>query len=105
VNGCGRALSGSPKCPPASMRANGFAQSSHNPFGGSMLRVNDKEVADKMRRAAEGADAFGSSPLFERLIKMRAENPKSFSGMSPSTVLALGYYEAAKRKAAMIKDD
>lgn len=58
-----------------------------------------------MRSAAEGDVAFTPSPLFERLIRMRSEKPESFKSMSPATVLALGYYEAAKRKAGMMKDD
>lgn len=70
-----------------------------------MLRVDDKGEAEKMRRAAEGATPFEPSSLFEKLIKMRAEKPESFVSMSPATVLALGYYEAAKRKAAMMKDE
>ncbi|MCA1817643.1 MAG: hypothetical protein LC746_14840 [Acidobacteria bacterium] len=83
------------------MRANSFAQPSHN----SMLRVDDKEAAEKMRRAAEGAAKFEPSPLFEQLIEMRREKPKSFASLSPSTVPALSYYEAAKRRAEMLKID
>ncbi len=70
-----------------------------------MLRIDDKGEAGRQRRAAEGSKPFEPSPLFERLIRMRAEKPESFRSMSPATVLALGYYEAAKRKAEMMKDD
>ncbi len=69
-----------------------------------MLRIGDKETLSKYQRAADGSIAFETSPLFEKLIVMRRTTPKSFASMSPATVLALGYYEAAKRKAAMLKD-
>jgi hypothetical protein len=69
-----------------------------------MLKIGDKREVEKLRRAADGVTPFEPSPLFERLIVMRARTPQSFASMSPATVLALGYYEAAKRKAAMMND-
>ena len=65
--------------------------------------LTNKKEAEEMRRAAEGAIPFEPSSLSEKLIKMRVEKPESCASMSPATVLALGYYEAAKRKAAMLE--
>jgi hypothetical protein len=70
-----------------------------------MIRIDDKTTVEKLRRAADGAVSFEVSPLFERLIKMRVEQPKSFAAMSSSMISALGYYEAAKRRAAMLEDN
>jgi hypothetical protein len=70
-----------------------------------MLKIGDKKQVEELRRAADGAVPFEPSPLFERLIVMRKEKPDSFKSMSPATVLALGYYSAAKRKAMMLKDE
>jgi hypothetical protein len=69
-----------------------------------MLKIGDKKQVEELMRAADGSVAFVESPLFEKLIVMRRSEPRSFAGMSGSTVMALGYYEAAKRKAAMLKE-
>jgi hypothetical protein len=68
-----------------------------------MLRIGDKREVEKYQRAADGSIAFETSPLFEKLIVMRAHTPKSFASMSPATVMALSYYEAAKRRHAMLQ--
>lgn len=60
------------------------------------IRLDDRRQVEGLRRAADGAAKFEPSPLFERLVVMRRESPKSFASMSPSAVPALSYYEAAK---------
>jgi hypothetical protein len=70
-----------------------------------VIRLGDKAQVEELMRAADGSVAFVESPLFERLIVMRKSQAKSFASMSPATILALSYYEAAKRKAAMLNDE
>jgi hypothetical protein len=66
-----------------------------------------KEIVDtnKLQRAADGAVPFERNEFMERLIEMRVTRPKSFAGMSPASKLALGHYEAAKRRAQMLASD
>jgi hypothetical protein len=58
-----------------------------------------------VRRAAEGALRFERNEFMERLIEMREPQPKSFAGLSPVSKLALGHYEAAKRRAELLAPD
>jgi hypothetical protein len=59
---------------------------------------------NRLHRAADGTVPFEPNAFMERLIEMRKTRPKSFAGMSPSAKLALGHYEAAKRRQEMHKD-
>jgi hypothetical protein len=43
--------------------------------------------------------AFTENSFQERLIRLRAENPKAFAVLSPSEKIALEMYLEAKRKA------
>ncbi len=45
------------------------------------------------------SQGFQLNSYQERLVRLRAENPKAFAVLSPSEKIALGYYEQAKRKA------
>jgi hypothetical protein len=54
---------------------------------------------------ADGAVPFEPNTFFERLIEMRETNPRVFASMSTPARSSLAYYEAAKRKAAMMKDE
>ena len=56
----------------------------------------------ELERAAEGLARFERNELRERLIEMRIMRPKSFAGLSPPAMLALGYYEQAKRRAELL---
>ena len=68
------------------------------------LRLNDKSVIAAGAPAAQGAARFEESAFFEKLIAVRAARPQDFAVLSPATKLALGYYEAAKRKAALLTE-
>lgn len=68
-----------------------------------MPRLEDLVDTDRLERAADGRVPFESNPFVERLIEMRETRPKSFKGLSPSAKLALGHYEASKRRAQMLK--
>ncbi len=70
-----------------------------------MFRIGDKEQVEGFRRAAEGGTAFEPNAFFERLIVMRETNPRAFDSLSQAARSSLAYYEAAKRKAEMMKDD
>lgn len=69
-----------------------------------MPRLEEIINPDRLQRAAAGVVAFELNPFMERLIEMRREHPKSFAGMSPAVKLALGHYEAAKRRAEMLSE-
>lgn len=69
-----------------------------------MPRLEDIINPVRLQRAADGAAPFELNPFMERLIEMRRASPKSFAGLSPAAKLALGYYEAAKRRAAMLRE-
>jgi hypothetical protein len=58
--------------------------------------LDDKQAAEKMRLAAEGATPFETSAFFEKLIEVRLRRPKDYAILSPATKIALGYYERAK---------
>jgi hypothetical protein len=64
-----------------------------------VARLEDIVDTNRLQRAADGALPFESNPFMERLIEMRETRPKSFNGLSPAVKLALGHYEAAKRRA------
>jgi hypothetical protein len=70
-----------------------------------MPRLEEIVDTNRLQRAAEGAAPFEPNAFMERLIEMRQTNPKSFAGMSPASKLALGHYEAAKRRAQMLASD
>ena len=69
-----------------------------------MLRLNDKDITEAGTQAAKGAARFEESAFFEKLIAMRTTRPTDFAVMSPASKLALGYYEAAKRQAALLAE-
>lgn len=48
---------------------------------------------------------FEINRFYERLIELRRTKPEVFAIMSPAQRLALGCYEAAKRRAAMLAED
>ncbi len=66
------------------------------------LRLDDKGITEAGAQAAAGAARFEESAFFEKLIAMRTTRPQDFAVMSPASKLALGHYEAAKRKAALL---
>jgi hypothetical protein len=68
-----------------------------------MPRLEEIVDTDRLQRAADGAVPFEPNAFMERLIEMRRTRPKSFAGLSPASKLALGHYEAAKRRAEMLK--
>jgi hypothetical protein len=70
-----------------------------------MPRLEDIVDTTKLQRAADGAVPFEVNPFMERLIEMRVQRPKSFNGLSPAVKLALGHYEASKRRANVIFDE
>jgi hypothetical protein len=70
-----------------------------------MLKLDDKTVVEKLQRAADGSVAFEPNAFLERLIEMREKNPNSFASISSSSLGALAWYEAARRRASMLKDD
>ncbi len=50
------------------------------------------------------AKGDGTNPYYEKLIRLRAEQPQVFESLSPADKLSLGYYEAAKRKAIELRE-
>jgi hypothetical protein len=68
-----------------------------------MPRLEDLVNTNRLHRTADGVVPFEPHAFMERLIEMRRARPKSFAGLSPASKLALGHYEAAKRRAAMLK--
>jgi hypothetical protein len=70
-----------------------------------MPRLEEIVDTNRLQRAADGAAPFELNSFMERMIEMRKMNPKSFAGMSPASKLALGHYEAAKRRAEMNRAD
>ncbi len=68
------------------------------------LRLEQLPDAARTQRAAEGRAAFEPSPFYEKLIAMRASRPKDFAVLSPAAKLALGHYEAAKRRAELLAE-
>jgi hypothetical protein len=66
----------------------------------------EKADAERMMKAAEGAQAFERIELYERLIEIRVRDHDRFMReSSPATRLTLGYYEAAKRRAATMSEE
>ena len=59
-------------------------------------------AAGRLERAARGAVRFERNEFMERQLEMRATRPESFAGLSPAAKLALGHYEAAKRRQALL---
>jgi|GEM_PF-4545504 len=70
-----------------------------------MPRLEDLVDTDRLQRAADGALPFERNEFMERLIVMRRDSPQSFDGLSPASKLALGYYEAAQRRAELLHAD
>lgn len=70
-----------------------------------MPRLEELIDPTRLQRAAEGALPFERNEFMERLIEMRRTRPQSFAGMSPAAKLALGHYEAGKRRAAALAAD
>lgn len=60
---------------------------------------DDAEV-ERMRRAAEGERPFNESALYERLSRLGARDRER---LAPAARLAIGFYEASKRRAAMLR--
>ncbi len=48
---------------------------------------------------------FTPNAYYERLIKLRAEQPDVFAILSPAEKVTLGYYEGNKRHAEMLAGD
>ncbi|MDQ3755792.1 MAG: hypothetical protein M3371_13805 [Acidobacteriota bacterium] len=69
------------------------------------LRLEQLPDAARTQRAAEGRAAFAPSPFYEKLIALREVRPTDFAVLSPASKLALGHYEAAKRRAALLAED
>ena len=67
-----------------------------------MPRLEDIVDTNRLQRAAEGTASFEPNNFMERLIELRSTRPRSFAGFSPAAKLALGYYEAAKRRAELL---
>jgi hypothetical protein len=68
-----------------------------------MPRLEEMIDTDRLERAADGALPFESNVFMERLIEMRETRPQSFNVLSPAVKLALGHYEAAKRRALALQ--
>jgi hypothetical protein len=68
-----------------------------------MPRLDQIVDTGKLQRAADGIVPFEVNLFMERLIEMRETKPETFAGLSPASKLALGYYEAGKRRAEMLK--
>ncbi|MGB8509665.1 MAG: hypothetical protein WCD76_14860 [Pyrinomonadaceae bacterium] len=69
-----------------------------------MARLEDLMDSKEMERAARGQVPFEASPFYEKLMQLRESNPQAFASMSPASKLALGYYEGAKRRHALMLD-
>jgi hypothetical protein len=63
--------------------------------------VEDAELK-RLRAIADGSRAFKSSGLWERLAAME---PKEVLKLPPRERLGVGYYEAAKRRAALMRGE
>jgi len=70
-----------------------------------MARLEEIVDVSRLERAADGALPFESNLFMERLIELRATRPKSFATLSPAVKLALGHYEASKRRAQAINEE
>jgi hypothetical protein len=70
-----------------------------------MIKLGEKREIERLQRAADGTVPFEPNAFFERLIAMRKTNPRAFDSMSTPARSSLAYYEAAKIKAAMMKDE
>jgi hypothetical protein len=73
--------------------------------GDTMPHVEELIDADRMQRAADGVVRFKRNEFMERLITLRTTKPQAFAGLSPAAKLALGYYEAAKRRSKLLAAD
>lgn len=69
------------------------------------MRADDLIDGEGMQRAAEGRARFERNEFMERLIELRRTRPESFAGLSPAAKLALGHYEAARRRQALLATD
>ena len=56
-----------------------------------VLRLENDRPAE-MQHAVEGAAPFMRNSFMEQVIKIRAERPNSFAGLSPAAKLVLGHY-------------
>ena len=59
--------------------------------------------ASQITPALDGC--FTENLYYERLIRLRAEQPDVFAILSPAEKVTLGYYEAAKHRAEMLSHD
>ena len=69
-----------------------------------MPRLEEMVDTARLQQVADGSAPFELNPFMERLIEMRHTRPKSFAGLSPVSKLALGHYEAAKRRAQALSE-
>ncbi len=69
------------------------------------MKVEELVNVKQLETVAAGAARFERNEFMERLIEMRRTRPQSFAGMSPAAKLALGHYEAGKRRAEMLAAD
>jgi hypothetical protein len=49
--------------------------------------------------------AFTANAYYERLIRLRAEQPEVFAILSPAEKITLGYYEAEKHRRALLDQE
>lgn len=60
---------------------------------------------EAQQRAADGEQAFEPNAFYEKLIQMRETNARAFDGLAPASKLTLSYYEAGKRRHAMLNNE
>lgn len=53
--------------------------------------------------SSSGGAKWKENPFYERLLKIRATNPKAWASISPAAKLSLHHYEAKKREALMLE--
>lgn len=68
-------------------------------------RTVNRRAAAHVNTDVEALAQTGSNPYYERLIRLRQEQPEVFAVLSPVERLTLGYYEAEKRRQALINDE
>jgi hypothetical protein len=68
-----------------------------------MIKLGEKREIEHLQRAADGSVPFEPNAFFERLIVMRETNPRVFDSLSTPARSSLAYYEAAKRRAEMLR--
>ena len=77
-----------------------FAHFRHTEEGLVKTLVEDEELK-RLRAMAEGVRAFESSGLWERLAAL---DQKEFLKLPARERLAVGYYQAAKRRSDSLKE-